>query len=74
MIFLQTLTAHARSKSDAYGAKRIVGSGCDFSGAPGAVSIAIYEVVPRHGILVVTVDVITCLRILQQKLTTASLN
>lgn len=42
IIFLKVLTTHARSKSNAYSAKRIVGSGCDFSGAPGAMSIAIY--------------------------------
>jgi len=65
--FRKVLTTYASSESNTYGAKRIVGSGCDLSSAPGAMSIAIYEIVPRHGIFIVTVDIVTCLRILQQK-------
>lgn len=61
------LTTYAGSESDAYGANRIVGSGCDLSGAPGAMSIAIYQIVPRHRVLVVTVYVVARLRILRRK-------
>lgn len=66
MLF-KPLTTYTSSESDAYGANRIVGSGCDLSGTPGAVSIAIYQIVPRHRVLVVTVDVVARLRILQRK-------
>lgn len=72
-MILKVLTAYTGSKSNTYGTNGIVGSGCDLSGAPGAVSITIYHVVPRHRVLVVTIDVVTCLRILQQKLITASI-
>lgn len=61
------LTTNASPESNAYGANRIVGSGCDLSGAPGAVSIAIDQIVPRHRVLVVAVDVVTRLRVLKRK-------
>lgn len=71
--FRGTLTTHASSESNAYGANRIVGSGCDLSGAPGAVSITIDQIVPRHRILVMAVDVVARLWVLKRKSATASI-
>lgn len=73
ILLVKVLTTYTSSKSNAYGANGIVGSGCDLSGAPGAVSITIYHVVPRHRVLVVTIDVVARLRILQQRLIAASI-
>lgn len=67
------LTTHTSSESNAYGANRIVGSGCNLSGAPGTVSITIDQIVPRHRVLVVAVDVVTRLRVLKRKSAAASI-
>ena len=63
------LTTDTSAISDADGTQGIVSGGGNFTGAARPMAIRVYQVVARHRVFVVVVDVVTRLRILQRERT-----